>query len=159
MVARQWWKHAVASSHLDDQTGWNETSRRYVTENETFYIPDINEWRAAALDKKQGSSGLAHAAIGAKYTQAMRRIIRMSMDLYEEALNDGIAPEQARLLLPANALYVRWRWTASLNALLNFLDLRLGHGAQSEIKEYAEAVESVVEQLWPESYAAWGEQR
>ena len=38
-VARQWWKHAVASTHIDDQNGWNESSRRYITENEEFYIP------------------------------------------------------------------------------------------------------------------------
>lgn len=156
MVARQWWKHVVGSSHLDDQTGWNETSRRYVTEASTFYIPDPNEWRAAPQDKKQGSSGLAEPVIGAKYTQALRKMVRESVALYDEALRDGLAPEQARLLLPANALYVRWRWTASLNALLNFLDLRLGHGAQSEIAEYAEAIERNVQNLWPKTYAAWG---
>jgi len=39
MVARQWYKHAVGSTHLDDQLGWNESSRRYITENKEFYIP------------------------------------------------------------------------------------------------------------------------
>ena len=40
MVARQWWKYAVASSQIDDQNGWNESSRRYITEKEEFYIPE-----------------------------------------------------------------------------------------------------------------------
>ena len=43
MVARQWWKYAVASTHVDDQNGWNESSRRYITEDEEFYIPKSNE--------------------------------------------------------------------------------------------------------------------
>ena len=48
----------------------------------------------------------------------------------------GIAPEQARLFLPAYGMYVRWRWTVSLNAALHFLTLRQGEGAQSEIVDY-----------------------
>ena len=40
MVARQWWKYAVASSQIDDQNGWNESSRRYITEHEEFYIQE-----------------------------------------------------------------------------------------------------------------------
>jgi thymidylate synthase (FAD) len=46
VVARQWWKYAVASSHVDDQNGWNESSRRYITEDEEFYIPTANQWRS-----------------------------------------------------------------------------------------------------------------
>jgi thymidylate synthase (FAD) len=46
----------------------------------------------------------------------MSRLVKESHDMYQEALRDGVAPEQARLLLPAYSMYVRWRWTASLNA-------------------------------------------
>jgi thymidylate synthase (FAD) len=55
MVARQWYKHAVASTFLDDQNGWNESSRRYVTEEPQFYLPEV--WREAPENKKQGSGG------------------------------------------------------------------------------------------------------
>jgi thymidylate synthase (FAD) len=53
MVARQWWKYAVGSTHVDDQNGWNESSRRYITEKEEFYFP--YEWRTAPENSKQGS--------------------------------------------------------------------------------------------------------
>ena len=76
-------------------------------------------------------------------------------ELYEQAMAAGIAPEQARLFIPAYGLYVRWRWTASLNALLNFVSLRLGHGAQNEIVDYGQAVASQIREHFPVTMDAW----
>lgn len=162
MVARQWYKHAVASSHVDDQLGWNETSRRYVTENEQFYIPSIDEWRSAPENKKQGSGDAVDQQIGGKYTKRLSDMIKMSMQLYKDALADGIAPEQARIFLPAYSLYIRWRWTTSLNALMNFLSLRTNTGqtgAQKEIAEYANAIRKLSEPIYPVTMEAWREYR
>ena len=159
MVARQWYKHAVASSHLDDQLGWNESSRRYITEKEEFYIPDAFQWRSTPENRKQGSGEPLSTDIGAKYLQRLRSSVERGTRDYEEALKDGIAPEQARLLLPAYSMYVRWRWTVSLNAVLHFISLRLGHGAQYEIVEYAKVVNQIVEELYPITTKAWNEYR
>lgn len=159
MIARQWYKHAVASTHLDDQLGWNESSRRYITEKEEFYIPDSFSWRSSPENKKQGSGGALPTDIGSKYLQRLRASVERGIRDYEEALKDGVAPEQARLLLPAYAMYVRWRWTASLNSLLHFVSLRLGHGAQYEISEYANAINKYVLQYYPETARAWNEYR
>lgn len=155
MVARQWYKHVVASSHVDDQLGWNESSRRYITENEEFYIPNTSQWRMAPENSKQGSGEALSEYYSAKYTQHMRRLAKEAHSVYLEALRDGVAPEQARLLLPAYAMYVRWRWTASLNALLHFIDLRTHGTAQSEIQLYANAVADEVHQAFPLTYKAW----
>lgn len=155
MVARQWYKHAVASTHLDDQMGWNESSRRYVTENEQFYCPMPDQWRAAPENKKQGSADAIDTSIGAKYHAQMIRIIRDAHELYKEALADGVAPEQARLLLPAYAMYVRWRWTASLHALLHFISLRQHSHAQYEIQEYADAIAHEVDRAFPITTDKW----
>ena len=159
MVARQWYKHAVSSTHLDDQLGWNESSRRYITENEEFYVPGVYEWRSAPDNRKQGSGGPIGEYHGAKYTSRMRKIVEASHELYLEALADGVAPEQARLLLPAYSMYVRWRWTASLNALLHFLSLRIDLHAQYEIRQYAEAINSEVVKHFPITAKAWNEFR
>lgn len=159
MVARQWYKHAVASTHLDDQLGWNESSRRYVTENEQFYIPGIQEWRSVPENRKQGSGEPLNDSLGEKYTERMEKLVSEAHSLYKEALSDGVAPEQARLLLPAYAMYVRWRWTVSLNAVLHFLSLRLGHGAQYEIVEYANAINDIVVNYYPIAAKAWNEHR
>ena len=159
MVARQYYKHTVASTHLDDQLGWNESSRRYITEHEEFYIPGVEQWRSSPDNKKQGSGEPVDWFKGAKYTQAMRRVTEESHRLYLEALEDGIAPEQARLLLPAYAMYVRWRWTASVNAIMNFLSLRNDRHAQAEIQAYAKFVDQAMHQYYPVTHAAWQEHR
>ena len=159
MVARQWYKHAVSSSHVDDQLGWNESSRRYVTENEQFYIPSADEWRSAPQDKKQGSDTELPSDAGIIYTRQMQRIVESSLILYRMALSDGVAPEQARLLLPAYAMYVRWRWTASLNALLHFVSLRMDNHAQYEIQAYAQAIFDEVSSAYPLTTKYWLEHR
>ena len=159
MVARQWYKHTVASSMIDDQLGWNESSRRYVTEKEEFYIPNVNEWRGTPENRKQGSGGPVSTDVGAKCLQRLRASVERGVRDYQDALKDGVAPEQARLLLPAYAMYVRWRWTASLNALLHFLSLRDKEDAQYEIQEYARAVAEIVQEHYPITAAAWNEYR
>lgn len=159
MVARQWYKSAVASTHLDDQLGWNESSRRYVTEKEEFYIPSSTEWRGSPENKKQGSSEALPAEIGAKYLQRMRASVDRGISDYRQALEDGIAPEQARLLLPAYAMYVRWRWTVSLNALLRFVGQRIDGHAQYEIQQYAKAMYYHLHQYYPNTTSAWNKYR
>lgn len=153
MVARQWYKHAVASTHLDAQMGWNESSRRYVTETPEFYVP--TSWRSSPESKKQGSGDDLPEDASRLITDTMQSIVNESLEIYESLLNYGVAPEQARIFLPAYALYVRWRWTVSLNGVLHFLDLRTHDTAQSEIVDYATAVDSIVSSLYPITHQHW----
>jgi thymidylate synthase (FAD) len=153
-VARQWWKYAVSSTHVDDQNGWNESSRRYITEQEEFYVPSASSWRSKPENSKQGSGEPIHFSNGAYYTNKLNDIIATSTKLYHEAMADNIAPEIARLFLPAYGMYVRWRWTASLQGVMTFLDQRLEHDAQVEIQEYAKAVRDLSNQAFPETFKA-----
>jgi thymidylate synthase (FAD) len=148
-VARQWWKYAVASTHLEDQNGWNESSRRYVTETPEFYIPDAGQWRSAPENRKQGSGEPLDVSKGAWLTADLISYIQKGEELYQEAMNEGVCAEQARLFLPAYGLYVRWRWTASLGAVMHFLQQRLEHDAQKEIQDYAKAVHSLTSVHFP----------
>lgn len=149
IVARQWWKYAVASSHIDDQNGWNESSRRYITENEEFYLPKGGEWRSKPENSKQGSGELLPDSVGGYFTNKLFDITEASTKLYHEAMDAGIAPEQARLFLPAYGMYVRWRWTVSLQGVITFLDQRLEHDAQKEIQEYAKAIKELTSTAFP----------
>jgi thymidylate synthase (FAD) len=153
-VARQWWKYAVASSHVDDQNGWNESSRRYITEDEQFYVPLHDEWRSAPENSKQGSGDPVSDSLGMVYTNKLIKIIAESTQAYHDAMDDGIAPELARLFLPAYGMYVRWRWTASLQSVMTFLEQRLPHDAQVEIQEYAKAVEELTNTVFPRTMEA-----
>jgi thymidylate synthase (FAD) len=151
-VARQWWKHAVASTHLDDQNGWNESSRRYITENEEFYVPEADQWRSKPANSKQGSGAPIIHGKGNYFTSSLNSYIEQGEQLYQRAMDEGIAPELARLFLPAYGMYVRWRWTVSLHGVLTFLDQRLPSDAQYEIREYAEAVKQLTKDTFPYTY-------
>lgn len=152
MVARQWWKYAVSSTHIDDQNGWNESSRRYITEKEEFYIPNVNEWRSKPENSKQGSG--EPILNGDQFTNDLMNFVDQGKELYQRALDHNIAPELARLFLPAYSMYVRWRWTVSLQGVITFLDQRLPHDAQVEIQEYAKAVQTLTNQAFPRTMKA-----
>ena len=155
MVARQWWKHHVGSTHVEDQNGWNESSRRYITEEPVFYIPEFDEWREKAHHSKQGSGAPVSKDTGVMATKLMQAHAQKCLELYDDAMARGISAEQARMFLPAYSMYVRWRWTASLNAILSFLELRQGETAQDEITQYANAVATFVEGQYPITMEAW----
>lgn len=155
MVARQIYKYSIASSFREDQNGWNESSRRYITEEPEFYIPEHNQWRTAPENKKQGSGQPLPNEKGKLYTEKLMQFIDEGVELYEQAIEDNIAVEEARLFLPAYGMYVRAYWTASLNALFHFLDERLAGNAQSEIRDYAEAIEEIIKDRLPVIYYAW----
>jgi thymidylate synthase (FAD) len=148
-VARQWWKYAVASTHLEDQNGWNESSRRYVTETPEFYVPTKNEWRSAPANMKQGSGEPVSEDWGEHFTERLNVLLETGENLYNLAMENGICAEQARLFLPAYGLYVRWRWTVSLGAAMHFLNQRLEHDAQKEIQDYAVAVRDLTATKFP----------
>lgn len=154
LVARQWWKYVVASAHTEEQLGWNESSRRYVTEEPTFYVPADDEWRSAPESSKQGSGAPVAKELGNYFTGTLMAYIDHGVEMYERAMREGIAAEQARLFLPAYGMYVRWRWTASLGAVMHFLHQRLEHDAQKEIQEYAKAVAALTATRFPKTIEA-----
>jgi thymidylate synthase (FAD) len=153
-VGRQWFKHVIASNHNDEQLGWNEKSFRYVaaTDEEDFYIPQV--FRYQSESNRQASSGelsedLTNKAI-ALYTQQCQA----SYAAYQQLLTIGVAREQARgVLVPS--VYTSWVWTVSLQAVLHFIGLRSGEGAQSEIGAYAEAILQLIKPIVPETIKAW----
>ncbi|MEK4360847.1 FAD-dependent thymidylate synthase [Paenibacillus sp. FSL M7-1455] len=153
MVARQWWKYIVGSAHQegtgDSLDAWNESSRRYVTEEPTFYIPQADEWRSAPENSKQGSGEPVDTSVGDELVERLKFYVAHGMYLYEEALGAGVCPEQARLFLPAYGMYVRWYWTASLQSIAHFLAQRLEHDAQVEIQAYAKAILALIEPRFP----------
>lgn len=147
MAARQWFKYRVGSAYTEgDDAGFddllyarNEMSRRYVTAAPEFYVP--TEWRLKPEGRnKQGSSGPMSLEMQAKWEARWYALLGDSLKQYEEALADGMAPEMARMFLPAYGLYLTWRWTASLVAVCHFLNERLEDKAQKEIQEYALAI-------------------
>lgn len=155
MVARQWWKYVIGSSHQegtgDSLEAWNESSRRYITEEPMFYVPQVNEWRSTPENSKQGSGAPVDSSVGLQFTDGLLEYIERGEELYNDALRNGICAEQARLFLPSYGMYVRWYWTASLQSVAHFLNQRLEHDAQKEIQDYAVAVRDLAQKVFPNS--------
>lgn len=158
LIARQFYKYVVSSSFTEDQLGWNESSRRYITENNEFYVPSAHEWRTAPDNKKQGSGAENIDPLqGMVWTKKLEEAIEQSVKNYDDAIKDGLAPEQARAFLPSYPLYVTCFWTASLNSLFHVLNERLDSHAQYEIQLYAREIAKIVEKCYPIAYHAWKE--
>jgi len=156
-IARQWWKHHVSSSYTEGMDGWNEKSLRYspISIND-YYVP--KELPLQDEDNKQGSmpneviSGILRERLLNEYQRNAER----SIDTYNRMLSHGVSREIARGILPA-CTYTRFRWTISLHGFLNFLYLRQGSGAQSEIKHYADASEKLATPLFSHSMGVFKE--
>lgn len=152
MVARQYWKYIVGAAHIDDGVCMNETSRRYVTEEPTFYIPELDEWRSAPANSKQGSGEPIDPRVGQVATNELMKYIDRGLEFYDYWMKMGVCAEQARLFLPAYGMYVRVRSTMSLAALLHLLKERLEHGAQKEFQDYARALRDLTQPLFPVTF-------
>jgi thymidylate synthase (FAD) len=152
-VMRQWYKHVVgietSSSYPTKDHAWNEISGRYVPVND-FYNPPF--WRAQSSDNKQASEGTIENQDKANeiFSNAMSTLL----DSYGKLLELGVAKEQARILLPLNQ-YTEIYWTASFQAIMNFIDLRDETHAQWEIREYAIAMKDLMFSLFPETTRIW----
>lgn len=149
MIARQWWKYVVGSDHTLD--AWNESSRRYVTEEPQFYVPLPNEWRSKPDKSKQGSGKPIDEMLGDEFSVALATYIKAGKHFYNAAMLADVAPEQARLFLPAYSMYVRWYWTASLQSVLHLINQRTKEDAQHEFREYAKAVYELTADNFPVS--------
>ena len=153
MVVRQWEKYLIGSNNSEFGAR-NESSRRYITEDEEFYIPSANEWRSYPKNVKQGSGEPIDEKEGKLYTLVLNQYIDKGVSLYEEALEHGVAPEQARLFLPAYGLYVRFRWTATLQTVAHLIKQRTAKDAQYEFRVYAEAIKEIAMDKFPVSLGA-----
>lgn len=152
-VLRQWYKHVVGiettSSYPTKDHAWNEISGRYKPVEE-YYFPAL--WRAQSDDNKQASDGLVENQTlpNFYYDQAMTAILKA----YNQLLQHGVAKEQARIILPLNQ-YTEVYWTASFQAIANFIELRDHEHSQWEIREYAKILGIAVKEKFPETFNAW----
>ena len=154
-VMRQWYKHVVgaetSSSSFAKDHAWNEISGRYVPLNE-FYIP--TNWRQQSENNKQASEGSIKNQKEADdiFNGAMNQIL----DAYQKLMDIGVAKEQARIIIPLNH-YTEVYWTASFQAIMNFIDLRDEATAQWEIQQYAKAMKEMMYDIYPETTKIWFE--
>ena len=149
-VARQLVKHKFLR--------WNEISRRYVDDEPEFYEPDV--WRGRSADKKQGSEGEITTScvldVSAEYTHpkfAAMVVNDTSLVVYKRMIEAGVAPEQARMVLPQSVM-TEWYWSGSLDAFADMCRLRCKEDTQYESRVVADQVSTIMQGLYPVSWAA-----
>ena len=126
----------------------NEESRRYISSSPELFIPDHFRNKPSG-NAKQGSEGIH---VGSDlYLEVYKKQCESSIKIYENMVADGVAPEQARFILPQGC-QVNWIWTGSLSAFSRFYNLRIDSHAQKEIQDLAKEVGSIIEPLFP---VAW----
>ncbi len=143
-LARQFQKHYVGFA-------WNEVSRRYVSSDPSFFVPE--SWRMRPANMKQGSvmegQIIMECGVLDNYMGQMREHIKD----YKSMVNDGICPEQVRMCMP-QSMMTEWIWTGSLMAWARFCKLRADAHAQVECWQYASAVREEMDQYFPRSTEA-----
>ena len=141
-VARQLVKHQAGLV-------WNEVSRRYVDFVPEFHAPEA--WRKRAPNKKQGSLDETLDNDSLLYNSYWD-LMTKAEDLYSFMLEKGVAPEQARMVLP-QSMMTEWYWTGSLAAFARVVSQRISEDAQYECRVVAEKIDQLLVNHEPISYS------
>lgn len=145
-VARQLVKHQVGLT-------WNEISRRYVDYEPEFY--EVDKWRGRPVDKKQGSSEEEIEWVDGNEevstTSLQTEIEALAEYNYNWMLRAGVAPEQARMILP-QSMMTEWYWSGTLYAFARICNLRCAEDAQYETRIVANLINDECEKLFPISW-------
>ena len=154
-VMRQWYKHVVGIETTSNSSAkdhaWNEISGRYV-EVEDYYKPSV--YRKQSEDNKQASEGEIQQQELADFV--WDSTISRVKEAYDSLLKLGVAKEQARAILPLNQ-YTEVYWTASFQAIMNFIELRNEKTSQWEIQEYAKVLLECMYETFPKITEIWAE--
>ena len=150
-VARQLQKHTAGFNP------WSEVSRRYVDSDPEFYVPDV--WRGRSADKKQGSTGVITSSCvydaGGELTHpkfAAADVNELSLHTYKSMVTAGVAPEQARMVLP-QSMYTEFVWSGNLYAWASLYNTRSWGDSQAETANVAQQIKAIVEPLFPVSWS------
>lgn len=140
--------HAQCVKH---QVGFamNTVSRRYVSDTPELFLPEFRTKPEGSI--KQGSGAIHPDNLDIQYDYF--EMCTSAIELYEQMILDGVAPEQARFVLP-QGVYTEWVWSGSLQAWARFYNQRSDTHAQQEIQELANMVNDITKNLFPVSWVA-----
>lgn len=148
-VAREWYRHTVGFAR-------NEVSRRYVDSAPECWVPAAESIRERDKKVKQGSKETS-VINASDVEEILRKHTQDTVLLYNTLLEQNVAPEVARCILP-QSMYTEFIETASLAAVARLCGLRLGTDAQKEIRDYATIVHEMMMDVFPVSWVSLSKQ-
>lgn len=142
-LARQLVKHQVGLT-------WNEESRRYIDSELEFYIPPTLHTRPTNAKQGRGDPISNKRNLQEDWIQ---RAAGEANGIYKILLVSGVAPEEARMVLPLNTM-TNYYWTGSLMAFARVVQQRSTPHAQLIANEFAQQLSDVLQSVYPESFKA-----
>jgi thymidylate synthase (FAD) len=136
-VARQLVKHQVGLV-------WNEVSRRYVDFPPEVFKPD--SWRGRPINSKQGSDG--EVDLGHTINHNLETVTESCLILYNTLIQKGVAPEQARMVLP-QSMMTEWYWSGTVYAFARVCNLRCKPDTQKETQDVANEIDALADEAFP----------
>lgn len=153
-VWREFMRHRIGFSY-------NEQSARYMEMLPVFYAPPIN--RALVQEGKPGHYTFVPGTDD-QYNSVLEEVeaaYQTSWDAYQKMMQDGIAKEVARIVLPVG-IYSSCYVSCNPRSLMSFLSLRTKDMSslfpsfpQDEIERVARIMEATFKQTWPLVHEAW----
>ncbi|MCK5019016.1 MAG: FAD-dependent thymidylate synthase [Candidatus Peribacteraceae bacterium] len=141
-VIREWHRHRTQS--------YNEMSMRYTDSPVgKFHFPEA--WREQATRNKQSSAGNLSDYKQDTADLILKKAYNTSLTAYNDLCDIGVCREQARMVVPVGN-YSEFYATANLRNWYGFWLLRHDPDAQKEIRVYADAIDEMLTEIWPESW-------
>lgn len=147
----------TSSDDFRKYTSRNEFSGRYAEFKDEFYIPTPERLVLQDVNNKQASGRRQLNESDCNFViECLTENRRTVYKDYDWLLNIGVSKEVARMALPG-AIYTKIRITANMLNWFKFLKLRLAEDAQWEVREYAKAIASIIQELWPDCFKLFSE--
>jgi thymidylate synthase (FAD) len=139
-IARQILRHRSFS--------FQEFSQRYAdpTKDLSFVL---REARLQDTKNRQNSVENTNLALAAWWEERQKRVIKEAEEAYAWAIENGIAKEQARAVLPEGLTVSRLYMNGTLRSWIHFIELRSANGTQKEHQEVARQCAKVIAEVFP----------
>jgi thymidylate synthase (FAD) len=137
-IARQILRHRSFS--------FQEFSQRYAEANMEF---ESREARMQDTKNRQNSVETDDFELQSEWEDMQSRVSEIAADAYQWALQNGIAKEQARAVLPEGMTKSRLYMNGTLRSWVHYIQLRSGNGTQKEHREVAIACADVIADIFP----------
>ena len=127
---------------------FQEFSQRYADTNLLDSVIPVPDLRSQDLKNRQNSNDDIPQEKKEEYQALIARHFSEAMDLYNALLQEGVAKECARFVLPL-ATPTRLYMTGTIRSWIHYIDLRSGHGTQKEHMEIAEKCRDIFKEQFP----------
>ena len=128
---------------------FQEFSQRYANPEDMGNMFELSEARLQDEKNRQNSIETDDVLLQTHWEQQQKRIIDLSKEVYDWALERGIAKEQARKVLPEGLTKTRLYMNGTLRSWVHYIELRGANGTQKEHMEIAHACAKVIAEIFP----------